>query len=143
VRNLVSARRTLADLSVFGRGYVRARIGAFFSLIFPVILILLFGAIFSGGSSGPVSVYVQNQDGGQLSTQLVSALNGSALAHNGTWPITLVSVSPDKNFSSFLLAHSSSDGIIIPAGFTGAVLSGKHVNLTLYGNPASTSSAIV
>ncbi|MDV3278547.1 MAG: ABC transporter permease [Nitrososphaerales archaeon] len=139
----MSARRTLADLSVFGKGYIRSRIGAFFSLIFPVILILLFGAIFSGGSSGPTTVYVQNQDGGAVSTQLVSALNGSVVAHNSTWPIKLISVPPGQNFTSFLLAHSASDGIVIPAGFTGSVLSGKHSNLTLYGNPASTTSAIV
>lgn len=138
----MSTRRTLADLSVFGKGYLRSRIGAFFSLIFPVILILLFGAIFSGGSSGPVSVYVQNQDGGTVSTQLISTLNGSAVAHNGTWPIQLTSVAPDKNFSSFLLDHSSSDGIVIPAGFSSSVLSGKPVNITVYGNPTSTSSAI-
>jgi ABC-2 type transport system permease protein len=140
---VVSTRRTLADLSVFGKGYIRSRIGAFFSLIFPVILILLFGAIFSGGSSGPVTVYFQNQDGGPVSMGLVSALNGTAFAHNSTWPITLVSVPADKNFSQYLLAHSSSDGIVIPSSLTGSVLAGKHVNLTVYGNPASTSSAIV
>ncbi len=140
---MVSARRTLADLSVFGRGYMRSRIGAFFSIIFPIILILLFGAIFSGGSSGPVNVYVQNQDAGPLSTQLVSALNGSAAGSNSAWPIKLLSVPPEQNFSSYLLAHSSSDGIVIPAGFTNSVLAGKPDNLTVYGNPASTTSAIV
>lgn len=139
----MSTRRTLADLSVFGKGYIRSRIGAFFSLIFPVILILLFGAIFSGGSSGPVTVYVQNQDGGPVSAQLVSALNGTGFAHNSTWPITLVNVPTDKNFSQYLLSHSSSDGILIPPGLSADVASGKQVNLTVYGNPASTSSAIV
>lgn len=130
-------------MSVFGRGYIRSRIGAFFSLIFPVILILLFGAIFSGGSSGPTTVYVQNQDGGPVSTQLLSALNGSSVAHSGTWPITLVSVAPGENFSSYLLSHSTSDGIVIPAGLSSSILAGRHVNITIYGNPASTTSAIV
>jgi len=128
---------------VFGRSYIRARIGAFFSIIFPVILILLFGAIFSGGSSGPVTVYVQNQDGGPASTQLVAALNGTSFTHSGTWPITLVDVPAGDNFSAYLLSHSSSDGIVIPPGLTASVASGKAINLTLYGNPASASSAIV
>lgn len=140
---LVSTRRTLADLSVFGKGYIRSRVGAFFSLIFPVILILLFGAIFSGGNSGPVTVYVQNQDGGQASAQLVSALNGTTFAHNSAWPIKLVSVPTDKNFSQYLMDHSASDGIVIPAGFTSSMAAGKDANLTVYGNPASTTSAIV
>lgn len=139
---LVSTRRTLADLSVFGRGYVRSRIGAFFSLIFPVILILLFGAIFSGGNSGPTTVYVQNLDGGPVSAQLVAALNGSTVSHSGTWPIKLVSVGSDKNFSNYLLSHSASDGVIMPAGLTSSVLAGRQVNLTVYGNPTSTTSAV-
>lgn len=140
---MASPRRTLADLSVFGKGYIRSRIGAFFSLIFPVILILLFGAIFSGGSSGPATVYIQNQDGGPVSTQLVSALNGTAFVHNSTWPIILVNVPTDQNFSKYLLDHSASDGIVIPAGFSGSIASGKTVNLTVYGNPTSTTSAVV
>ncbi|HEV2389420.1 MAG TPA: hypothetical protein VGS04_01730, partial [Nitrososphaerales archaeon] len=59
---MVSGRRIRADLAVFGRGYVRSRIGLFFSLIFPIILILLFGAIFSGNGSTKIPVYIQNND---------------------------------------------------------------------------------
>ena len=145
---MVSTKRTLADLSVFSRGFIRGRIGLFFSLIFPIILILLFGAIFSGGNSGPATVYLQNQDGGPASAQLVAALNGTLPGQSGTpasstWPIKLVTVPTSENFSHYLLDHSSSDGIVIPAGFTSSVGAGRPVNLTVYGNPASTTSAIV
>ena len=132
----MNARRVVADFGVFSRGYIRSRIGAFFALVFPVILILIFGAIFSGGSSGPVSVYVQNQDGSQVSTGFVSALNG-------TNTIRLNAVDASQNFTSYLLSHSASDGIVIPSGFSSAFISGKSVNVTVYGNPASTTSAIV
>ncbi len=132
---MFSIRRTLADLSVFGKGYIRSRVGAFFTLVFPVILILLFGAIFSG-SGGASTVYVQNRDGGLASTQFVSAMNGTSA-------ITLVPVPVGDNFSQYLLSHSSSDGIIIPKNFTTDFLLDKPVNLTLYGDPASTTSAIV
>jgi ABC-2 type transport system permease protein len=55
----------------------------------------------------------------------------------------LIPVDSSQNLSQYLVAHSTSDGLIIPAGFT-ASLGGKgRVNLTLYGNPASTTSAIV
>jgi ABC-2 type transport system permease protein len=141
---MFSVRRMLADLSVFGRGYLRSREGAFFALIFPVILIVLFGAIFSGGSSGPVTVYVQNQDGGPAGTAFISALNGtSALANNASWPIRLVPVAASENFSQYLIAKSASDGILIPSGFTAAFASGHPISVTVYGNPASTTSAIV
>ena len=61
---MVSAKRIYADFKVFSVGYLRNKFGLFFGLIFPVVLILIFGAIFSGGSTGTVNVYVQNQDTG-------------------------------------------------------------------------------
>ncbi len=128
--------RMLADFDVFSRGYIRSRIGAFFALVFPVILILIFGAIFSGGSSGPVSAYVQNQDGSQVSNAFVGALNSTST-------IRLVLVDNSQNFTKYLLSHSSSDGIVIPAGFSASFASGRPVNVSVYGNPASTTSAIV
>src|SRR3989442_13182825 len=103
----MNARRVVADFGVFSRGYIRSRIGAFFALVFPVILILIFGAIFSGGSSGPVNVYIQNQDGSQVSNNFITALNS-------TNTIRLQTVDASQNFTSYLLSHSASDGIIIP-----------------------------
>ena len=131
-----SFRRMSADLKVFGKGYVRSRIGLFFTLIFPIILILLFGAIFQGGQSGPVTVYVQNHDTGPVSTAFVGALNGTSA-------MKVVSVPADQNFTQYLSSHSSSDGVVIPSGFSAAFEKGLRVNVTVYGNPASTTSAIV
>jgi hypothetical protein len=53
---MVSGKRIFSDFKVFSRGYLRNKFGLFFGLIFPVILILIFGAIFSGGSSGTINV---------------------------------------------------------------------------------------
>ena len=133
---MVSLKRIISDLRLFGRGYLRNAAGLFFGLIFPVILILIFGAIFSSGFSGTITLYVQNQDDGQVSTSFVDALN-----HTGT--INPVLVSPSENFSQYLSAHSASDGIIIPAGFSANYIAGTPVNVTVYGNPSQSSSAIV
>jgi ABC-2 type transport system permease protein len=132
---MISATRIWADLKVTSRGFIRSRIGLFFALIFPMILILLFGAIFSG-TAGPTSAYVQDLDGTPLSGQFIAALNS-------TNTVTLTQVPVAENISQYLLSHSSSDGIIIPQGFQAQYLSGRPVNITVYGNPASTSSAIV
>jgi ABC-2 type transport system permease protein len=133
---MANAERIIADLRVFGRGYLRNRVGLFFSLIFPVILILIFGAIFSEGSSGTITVYVQNKDAGQVSTALMNALKSISM-------VRVVSVSTSENFSQYLSAHSSSDGIIIPADLSSDYMAGKPVNVTVYGNPSSSSSAVV
>jgi ABC-2 type transport system permease protein len=141
------AKRTLADLRLFGRGYLRNVVGLFFGIIFPVIIISLFGAIFAGGG-GNVTVYVQNKDTGpfaspqmNIATPFIQALNGTNI--NATWPITVQRVDPSENFTQYLADHSASDGIIIPENFSLNYLSSQTVNLTVYGNPAQSSSAIV
>ncbi len=137
---MFSLKRTLADLKVFVRGYTRNKIGLFFSLIFPIILILLFGAIFSSGSSGPITVYVQNRDTG------FGAFNAgnivvAALDNNKTTTVTLVDDS--QNLTDYMQAHSGNQGVLIPQGFSQAVALNQTINLVVYANPADTSSPIV
>lgn len=144
---MVNAKRILADLRLFGRGYIRNGVGLFFGLIFPVILIILFGAIFSGSASA-TTVYVQNQDTGPVSPQFVQALNGTinGVRFNGTWPINVQLVDPSENFTQYLAEKSSSDGVIIPENFSlNYIADNPNVttSLTVYGNPTSSSSAIV
>jgi ABC-2 type transport system permease protein len=126
----------LAELRVYATGNVRSREGFFFTLIFPIILILLFGAIFSGGSSGPATVYVQNLDSGPVGGAFVHALNG-------TTALKLVLVPADQNFTQYLSSHSSTDGVVVPQDFSQVYAAGGKVNVTVYGNPTSTTSAIV
>jgi ABC-2 type transport system permease protein len=133
---MANARRIISDLRLFGRGYLRNVAGLFFGLIFPVILILIFGAIFSSGFSGTITLYYQNHDGGQISTSFLNTLNS-------TGTIKLVTVSDSENFSQYLSAHSASDGLIIPPDFSANYSAGQPVNVTLYGNPSQSSSSIV
>jgi len=148
-----SAKRTLSDFRVFSRGYLRNKFGLFFGLIFPVILILIFGAIFSGNSSGKITVYTQNQDTGPFSSpqmniaaQFVQTLNGTlpdGTRISDTWPIRVELVDSSVNFTKYLSDHSASDGILIPAGFSADYAAGQMVNVTVYGNPTSSTSGIV
>ena len=131
-----STKRIISDLRVFGRGYLRNAAGLFFGLIFPVILIVIFGAIFQSGLSGTITLYVQNHDTGPVSSSFTTALNS-------TGTVKLVMVSNSENFSQYLSAHSASDGIIIPADFSANYAAGQPVNVTLYGNPSQSSSQIV
>ncbi len=131
-----SRRRILSDFVVYSRGYLRNRFGLFFGLIFPVILILIFGAIFTP-TSGKVNVYVQNMDtSGAIASEFLAALNDS-----GTLAVTMVS--PSEDLATYLSNHSAADGVIIPSDFTTGYYSEQAINITLYGNPASSSSTIV
>ncbi len=137
---MVSAKRIYSDFRVFSVGYLRNKFGLFFGLIFPVVLILIFGAIFSGGSTGSVNVYAQNQDTGaygqNIGNTFLTALNESTT-------VKVITVNGSENFADYLAAHSAADGIVIPANFTASYLTGQQINITVYGNPASSTSAIV
>jgi ABC-2 type transport system permease protein len=140
---MVSMKRILSDLKLFGRSYLRNKVGLFFGLIFPVILILIFGAIFSGGSSNTIKVYVQNQDVGPFDVPQMDIATAywQALNHTGTINVQLVDAS--KNFTQFLADNSASEGIIIPINFSANYIAGSPLNVTVYGNPTSSTSNIV
>lgn len=139
---MVSGKRIFSDFKVFSRGYLRNKFGLFFGLIFPVILIVVFGAIFSGNSPGAISVFAQNQDAGPFPTgQNIGDDFLDALNQTGT--IQVVTVDASENFSQYLADHSASDGILIPQGFTLKYIMSQTVNVTVYGNPTSSTSGIV
>ncbi|MDR0492629.1 MAG: ABC transporter permease [Nitrososphaerota archaeon] len=137
---MVSAKRIYADFKVFSVGYLRNKFGLFFGLIFPVVLILIFGAIFAGGGGEAVNVYVQNQDTGafgqNIGDNFLTALNQSTT-------INVITVNTSENFAEFLAANSASDGILIPPNFSTDYIAGNQINITVYGNPASSTSGIV
>ncbi len=138
---MANAKRIFADFRVFSVGYLRNKFGLFFGLIFPVILILIFGAIFSGGGgSGEFTVYAQNKDAGvygeNIGDSFLTALNKSS-------SMQILTVDPAEDFTDYLAAHSTSDGILIPENFSADYMAGTHVNVTVYGNPASSTSGIV
>ncbi len=133
---MVSFKRVFADLSVFRREYLRNRTGFFFALVFPVILIAIFGAIFSGGSGGPVTVYTQNLDSGPISTQFLHALNETNVTQ-------IILIPSNQNLQQYLQAHSGAIGLLIPQNFSSDFIAGNRVNVTVYSNPSDTSGEAV
>ncbi len=135
---MVSFKRIFSDLSIFRREYLRNRTGFFFALVFPIILILIFGAIFSGGSSGPISVTAQNHDSSPL------GLGAQFLRVMNSTNVTQISLLPsNQNLTQYLQSHSGSVGISVPANFSLSLTSKKPVNVTVYSNPSDTSGQIV
>jgi len=136
----VKGRRIGGDFRIVARQYFRNPLALFFSLIFPIILISLFGAIFQGGTSS-TTLAVENLDhnpGGQptaLSQQFLSALNQTTLVK-----ITMVNY-PPSDFGSDLGNAGYTTGLIIPQGFQSSVQNHTVVNLTVFTDPEAASSA--
>ena len=135
-------KRVLADLVAFGRQYIRSRVGTFFALAFPVILILLFGSIFSQSGTPQVPLYVQDLDGTPWSHAFVATLNNTTV-------IAYRPIPPDADFQQFIAANSVNVALQIPAGFETAVLRALagdrnvSVNVSLAGDVTQSSYGIV
>ncbi len=135
-------KRILADVSAFGRQYLRSRVGTFFALAFPVILILLFGAIFSQSGSPQIPLYVQNLDGSRTSQAFISALNNTTVVAYRAMP-------GNVDFQGYIRDHSINVALLIPSGFEQAVIRAQmgdrnaSVNVTLAGDVTQSSYGIV
>ncbi len=135
----MNPRRILIYFAAFAKGYLRNPMGLFFSLIFPVILILIFGAVFSGAGTAKVPLHVENLDGNSpVSQSFLQALNST-----GAVEVTLVN--PDvSNLSSYLAQNSYTAGLVIPSGFQASYLAKTSVTVVVYTNPAAgTESGVV
>jgi ABC-2 type transport system permease protein len=132
----VKPARIFADLKVVIRSYLRNPVALFFSLIFPIILIALFGTIFSAGSGGPTTLAVENLDhNSPASVAYLSALNNTSLVK-----VTIVNY-PVSSFSEQLGDNGYSVGLLLPANFQADYLNHTPVNVTLFTNPEDASAA--
>lgn len=108
----------------------RNRMTFLFFLIMPIVFTLLFGFAFSGVGKAPedprLPVGFINQDGGQLSQELTTLLEGSTvfrLVENPkATPTDLEKQVADEDLAA---------AILIPAGYSDAALSGTPVQLSI------------
>ncbi len=133
--------KILADLVAFGRQYLRSKVGAFFTFIFPILLILLFGAIFTQTGTTTISLPVQDADQTGLSTMFLSSLNTT-----GTVKVTMIPSS--ENLTQYIKNNTLSVALLIPDGFGQAIINSSRANWTipvtvvLYGDPTQASFGI-
>jgi ABC-2 type transport system permease protein len=128
-------RRILADVSITAKGYYRSFVGLFFSLIFPFILIGLFGLIFSGTSNAPTLVVLNEDHNSNVSQQFLHAIDST-----GAVSVHVVSNFSGNNFSDFLASNQQDIGLVIPEGFQAAYLNHSATNVTFYYNPGDQAS---
>ncbi len=128
-------KRILADAKAFGKQYLRSRTGTFFALAFPVILILLFGAIFSGSGTSTLPLYVQDLDNTPASHAFLDALNNTTILVYNPIPA-------NANITSYISEHTISLALVIPRGFQQDVVNRTNVTVTLYGDPTQSSFGI-
>jgi ABC-2 type transport system permease protein len=131
-------RRILADVKAFGTEYLRNPVGAFFAFAFPMILILVFGSVFStSGGSTSVPLAVQDLDGSTMSAACLEALNATGSVHISMIP-------PTEDIEAYIKDNSLSAALLVPEGFENGIVTGNtsEATLVLYGDPSRSSYGI-
>ena len=93
--------------------FVREPSTLFFALAFPVILILIFGAIFGQGTFKS-DLYIQDNDGSALSETFVKTINA-------TDAFNVHMISPREDPDTYIKSNHISSLLVIPHGFGDAV----------------------
>ncbi len=108
---MMKPSRVSAYFVLHAKSYMRSRSALFFQIAFPVILILLFGAIFSGSSYSPSTLIVQNESPSAISWEVVDAINSSGL-------FKVQVIGANQNLSDYINSHSIQAALLIPSNFT-------------------------
>lgn len=134
--------RIMADIVSFGKQYTRNGIALFFAIAFPVLLILIFGAIFATSGSFSVTLPVQNLDDGPYSQVYLEILNSTNV-------VKIETVPAEVDIETYIDDNSLYIALVIPADFSeqvAAILSGNAtglVNVTLWGDPSRSTYGAV
>ena len=123
----------ISSLKIFFRG----RSSFFWVLAFPIILMLIFGAIFSGGNV-QYELAVQNKDGSDISASFINAVNST-----NAFKVHMVNAS--ENADTYIKSNRISGMLIVPEGFGNDVqrnlaLGASRPSTGVQVNPTTTST---
>ena len=126
------------DFSASVKTWIRSKGTLFWTLAFPVILIALFGAIFSGMEDIEYELYVQDLDDSEMSQGFIKILNETGV-------IEVVIVDAGKNISSYIKEENIKRLIVIPEGYQEKIVNSfvnpsSTVNLSFYFDPSEQTS---
>lgn len=117
--------------------FLRSKGAMFWTIAFPVLLIVVFGAIFSNAGAATHTVYVLNLDGGAGSQQFLEEMNA-------THAIEVRMVDPKVDSSQFIRQNAVSAFLIIPSGFDEAIKDRNGTAMvTLLSDRSSSSAAVL
>lgn len=114
--------RVLVDFKATVLEFSRSPSAIFWTLAFPVILMLLFGAIYSGGGGGKYNLYVQDFDDSVYSAAFIEGMNQTGL-------VNIVMVNTSSDAAQVISDNGLTSFLIIPAGFENNLTANESVSL--------------
>jgi len=123
------------------KGWIRSKGTIFWSIFFPVLLILLFGAIFSGTDSPTYTLQVQDLDNSSWSHMYLNGLRNISV-------LKIENISADANITNYIKDKDLKGALVIPKGFGNQITesfinSNASVNLSFYYDPSDQGATSV
>jgi ABC-2 type transport system permease protein len=122
----MNPRIILANLIINIKSFYREKSTLFFTIAFPIMLIVLFGYIFQGQENASFDLHVQDRDQTNASAMLIKSLE-----LNGTFKIT--KIDPEIDAKEYARQNKVNLILIIPEGYQNAL-----INRTMMHNPNQT-----
>ena len=129
-------RRIKINFIAQAKMFFRSPGSVFWTVAFPVLLILLFGAIFSNTGSATYTLYVQDLDHSASSQELLQGFNDTKM-------LNVVMVDPSIDPDAYIKDNSIYAFLIIPNGFQDAIARNESVSLELRIDNSSSSALTV
>lgn len=107
---MAMGRRVWTNFRSQAKMFFRSPGSVFWTVAFPVLLILLFGAIFSNSGSATYTMYVQDLDGSAASQELIAGFNQTKV-------LNIIMVDNATDVDAFIKENSISAFLTIPEGF--------------------------
>jgi ABC-2 type transport system permease protein len=139
------------DLHANIKTWLRSPGTIFWTILFPILLILIFGAIFSGGDEAEFNIVVQDLDNTTLSEEFVANLDNTSL-------LNVLELETGKNVTEFMHDEDKPVALVIPKGFNDAMVeyiesqydptiefddTSLPFNLTLYFDPSDQTTTSI
>jgi ABC-2 type transport system permease protein len=110
----MNPRFIIADVKASFKQWIRSKGTVFWTLLFPVLLILIFGSIFSGTGDVDYELVVQNQDTTPYSIGFIEQLENTSM-------ITINEIDASENISTYMNDKEIPSGLLIPSDFGSSI----------------------
>lgn len=110
----MNLRIIASDFNASLKTWKRSKGTMFWTIAFPVLLILIFGAIFSGADEVTYEFHVQDLDDSDWSHTFINILGNISV-------VDIKTVSSDENITAFIEKETLSVALVIPRGFGEAI----------------------
>lgn len=138
----MNTRFIIADVKVSLKQWMRSKGTVFWTILFPILLILIFGSIFSGTGETNYALVVQNTDDTIHSSMFLDQLENISM-------ITIEEIDRSEDIASYMQEHGFSSGLLIPSDFgtsieQSSMNSSRSSLITFYFDPSQqTTTSIV